>query len=483
MTTITPPADAYFFSVKKLDLDPVSKTWKENSKPFMTFGNDIDKSSPLDKLQTMPRGEGDKYVTSITIEEELYNSIICNMTVVDMSGIYAKAFTKGQRYRIRWGVKSNVFRAFKSLFTIDKETLGALDNENGFIRGGSQGIDFFIFESSWSMSGVATIWSLQLRGGLPTAITSGSAEYPSGSNSITLKEVVKDTLQKINPRIKDDQIFVKLDAKAEAATTFTTKNKLVRTNKTPNEFFYSIAKRFMIEFAQVYRGFETIYCFYSKSLVSKDELNLAAIRGVSGKYHYMNYGAQDAIILTLDGSQVPTSSGSIAVPVPDPTGKVSLQFQPGQQQTALVYEWKTGAEKDAAKRQAMKQFGTNEVQELQRILKVDSSNMLDETGNLNKEIAMYFKPKTVDTFPEGQFQEVNATIIPNPIIQVGDRVWLGAKETDSACVIPPTFRTYDKATKTGSVQKDLLNKSLWRIYKQTYTHNESGVTHKLLLKR
>lgn len=491
---VNPITDNYFFYVEKLW--PVKGSdgkivERKEDRQSLTFGQDSLKTTfnakELLSADTIKSGilnikpvPNSQQVLSFSAEEEEFGMLSCSLQIADFTGAMDKAFQKGQQYLVKWGVKQDQFKNFAS--TVQKFGLSGTDgnfkenevksdNVYDYVRGGEDGIKCFVTDSSFTIQGGATIWSISLRGGVPSGRAKETKIY---DNNQTLEDVIYDTCLSLIPNFNKADLLLELGT--AASVKFSKASPIARKNITPIEFLNELAKKYNLHYYNFYKGFKQCIAMVNKSKTQNDDT--IAKRGLAGKFHVFDYGNGEYsnIIGNPSGSVQPGNNvGSIAIPVTDSQGKPALEFGAAPQEQTQQYILKS---KDALKQTLQKNGKTGQAlaDEVQRIISLDFEDFVDKTGDIRPDLKQYFELKTFDTFPEGGGgYEFNCNVIPNPMYMVADKVWLGKENNSFPSPIPPTFRSY-KSKKSGKLV-------LWRISKITWEHNSGGVTQKILLKR
>lgn len=491
---INPITDNYFFYVEKLWQVKGSDgkiVEKKEDRQSLTFGQDSLKTTfnatDLLKPDTIKKGileikptATTQQVLSFSVEEEEFGMLSCSLQIADFTGAIDKAFQKGQQYLIKWGVKQDQFKNFSSLIQkfgvtgTDGDFKGnevKSDNIYDYVRGGSEGIKCFVTDTSFTIQGGVTVWSISLRGGVPSGRGKETKIY---DNNETLEDVIYDTALSLIPGFTRGDLL--LDLGSASSVTFTKASPIARKNLTPVEFLIDIAKKYNLQYYNFYKGFKQAIAMVNKSKTQNDDT--IAKRGLTGRFHVFDYGNGDYsnIIGNPSGSIQPGNNvGSIAIPVNDAQGKPALEFGAAPQEQTQQYVLKS---KDALT-QTLRSKGLSGqalANEVQRVVSLDFEDFLDKSGDIRPDLKQYFELKTFDTFPEGGGgYEFNCNVIPNPLYMVADKVWLGKETNSFPSPIPPTFRSY-KSKKSGKLV-------LWRIAKISWEHTSSGVSQKILLKR
>jgi hypothetical protein len=491
---VNPITDNYFFYVEKLW--PVKGSdgkivERKEDRQTLTFGQDSLKTvfdakdvlkpeaikSGILNIKPIPQSQ---QVLSFSAEEEEFGMLSVSLQIADFTGAMDKAFQKGQQYLVKWGVKQDQFKNFAS--TVQKFGLSGTDgnfkenevksdNVYDYVRGGEDGIKCFVTDSSFTIQGGVTVWSISLRGGVPSGRAKETKVY---DNNQTLEDVIYDTCLSLIPNFNKADLLLELGS--AASVKFTKASPIARKNITPVEFLNEIAKKYNLQYYNFYKGFKQCIAMVNKSKTQNDDT--AAKRNLTGKFHIFDYGNGEYsnIIGNPSGSVQPGNNvGSIAIPVNDSQGKPALEFAAAPQEQTQQYVLKS---KDALT-QTLRSKGLSGqalANEVQRVVSLDFEDFLDKTGDIRPDLKQYFELKTFDTFPEGGgAYEFNCNVIPNPMYMIADKVWLGKENNSFPSPIPPTFRSY-KSKKSGKLV-------LWRIAKITWEHNSGGVSQKILLKR
>lgn len=467
---VYPELDTYFYEVKKQEIDSKGNPVKP---PIISFGQDLINSFSLS-------GAFNQYsVQSLSIDEEEFGTLTANITVVDSLNMNALAFRNGQKWTLKWGVYKDLEYLRKILYTTDKNEIGN-DPQTEFVRGGSNGLQCFVTNASHTINNNTLVWNVSLRGGYPNGKGKNTVVY---NNNETLQQIVTNACTDLlgnsfNPT--RDLYFLVNPAKERGRPLVATKrNPVIQNLQTPLEFLRALAIQFNCKFTMFYQGFTQKVLFVGWE--DENKINIADKRGLKGTYHYFDSGNRLSNIIDGSGTQNQGSSGSIAFPAVDDKGKPILSFSP--QGVETTSEWILN---EATVKNKLRTVGNDKQQTdlLNAILSLNYEDFKDETTNAFKSITVngkkynlkdFFELKPFQTAPEGGGQEYNLTVIPNPLYQIGDQCWLGAKDKDTLSIIPITFST--------SLNPKTNKYSLYRITKISWEHSSEGVTQKLTLKR
>lgn len=467
---IQPELDTYFFEVKKAVLDTKGNPVQT---PILTFGSDLMANI---KASFSATGFTNQAVISLSIEEEEFGTLTASLSVLDLYNMYALSFRNGQKMTIKWGVNKDLKYLTKILSLNDKNEIG-YDTDTTFYRGGTNGLQCFITNVTHTINNNSLVWNVSLRGGYPNGKGKNSVTY---NNNESLRTIVVNACTDLlgtafNP---ERDLFFQVNPKDRRPLVATKKIPIIQNFETPLEFLRRLAILYNCKFVLFYAGFQQKVLFVGWE--DENKVNTADKRGLKGLYHYFDSGNKFSNILDGSGTQNQGTSGSIAFPVVQPDGKQGLAFSP--QGVETTKEWVLN---ETTVKNALKRVNAKEQTDLTKaIFALNYEDFRDETkGTFNTitvngrqyPLQQFFELKTYQTAPEGGGQEYNITVVPNPLYQIGDLCWLGAKDDKTQSLIPQTFKTLINP-KTNKI-------SYYRISKISWEHSGGGVTQKLTLKR
>jgi len=465
---VQPELDTYFFEVKKAVLDT---SGKPTQTPILTFGSDLMANV---KSSFSATGFTNQAVLSLSIEEEEFGTLTATLSILDLYNMYALSFRNGQKMTIKWGVHKDMKYLQKVLSFADKNEIG-YDSNTEFYRGGANGLQCFITSSSHSVNNNGLVWNVSLRGGYPNGKGKNSVTY---NNDEPLKTIVSNTCTDLlgNNFNPEKDLFFQVNQTNRLPLTASKKNPIIQNFETPMEFLRRLAILYNCKFTMFYAGFQQKVLFVGWE--DEGKINTSDKRGLKGIYHYFDSGNRFSNILDGSGTQNQGTSGSIAFPVTQPDGKQGLAFSP--QGVETTQEWVLNDTTVKAKVKSLSPKDQTDV--TKAIVALNYEDFKDETtGNFKSitvngkkyDLKQFFELKTFQTAPEGGGQEYSITVVPNPLYQIGDLCWLGAKDENTQSLIPQTFSTRVNKNKT----------SYYRISKISWEHSGGGVTQKLTLKR
>lgn len=186
------------------------------------------------------------------------------------------------------------------------------------------------------------------------------------------------------------------------------------------------------------------------------ELNYIEIRDQTGtatnsSVWALDYGSSESTIISfsIDQNSGPNNGSTISLVTVD--GQTHASFSPSPEESTTIWELDSGKIKAAIKNKSLKD-------QLALVGEVESAGFKD----LDRLKLLYFRKRTATTAPEGGGYTAKLKIVPNPDMQVGDRIFLGSK----ASLIPPQFKSrFSSDPVLGPIPKPGTPnpRTLWRI--------------------
>ena len=449
----------YFFQVWTVDTASDGKPY------FANFRDNSLISSPMLAQQV----DEHEAIQSFSVTEEEYCSTLIDVTVRDALRVYSGAFKPGVKFKVRWGYKNNAM--YESLLSKIKFWSNDSIEDEEHNRGGGmddsleKGIPCSVVSfPAGTISNGVHIFTVQMRGGLAWHFRQ---EYKKYTNS-TYKNVITEEAKKYGTK----EVIINFNGMEKE---FGAKLPLVRDNKSFIEFLREIAIEENLYLAYNFEGDKTclVMCDWEKFNTTTN--NVVKARGSKGVCHYIDMYGKNSNIIEISYHTNPSAFGSTAFPSVGTDGKPTMTFTASPTETAYIWTLKSIEDiKEELKRQGKSiQEIESIVSRIQKLIAV--SDLYDNDGNIQKEFQNFFQRKAYTTAPELGMFEVEVKVIPDPKYRVGDKVFLG-----------PTSKQNLQLSQLPSVLYSWTGKAsplYYRIAKQNWTHDASGVNQTLTLKR
>ncbi len=404
-------------------------------------------------------------ILSFEVEEEEFKVPNIRLNVTDNLGLFTRTFRRGVKARLNFGQDISKQNILTGSILDDPDVI-----TGDFSRGGSQGMKMYVSDIPQGSidNGVHSL-TLNFRANIlnsdvPKSEVYSKTKYPTISSIIQYIAVTELNIPLTN-------VILTIPSGNDNLAKNASYSQTVRNNQKPISFIRDLCIKNNLKF--VYNleenPFIIITDFENEINTQKKVISRYKNKGV---YHVFDYGNNGANIIKMDYSLVPSSFGSIAVPVQGADGKINMEFKGASQQTDRTYRLNAEAVKQYAKQQASNSSLRLSAGQIAKIMELDFEDVFDANGNPKNEYKPFFTLETVSTAPENGGIEVSLDVIPNPIYRVGDIAFLGNPDNSKYSIIPSFLRS----------NKSNLRASYYRIAKLVWSHSSSGVTQKVILK-
>lgn len=481
----------YWFQIWSKELDP------DTNKPFF-FSEQILKKDNTSFLSNVDFPEPTNAVMSFNVEEEEFLATTVNLTIRDETGLLLETFGMGKVFYYRYGfLEEGLFNELKETFSNE---ISYRSNKGGNIDdplNDKNGILCFVTNfPKFKMEADVCEFMVNLRAGFTYQRFPVTFTYNSGTIEEMVLKVCEEELRlNGNYEIHFEGMFTALD----------NSNSIVRISKTPTAFLKQIAALWNVRLVYNFdkgKRFLIMLDWDEKELMQS---SLNKFRKTNGLYQYFDYGHSKANSISLEGSIEPAQLGSVAIPTISPDGKPSMMFLPSGQIVTTMWVFDFEKTKTTLQKKYATKKGKAEIDALAEDIKAsnDIKSFFEDSGKPLEKYKEFFRPHTDYSAPEGGGVTIELQTIPNPVYWVADLAWLGSNpdllvdEEDSfyfksESSIPHLFRSregnMDKLTplSSGKVVKTSVRAgryTSYRIAKVSWTHDGSGVTQKIRLKR
>jgi hypothetical protein len=309
---------------------------------------------------------------------------------------------------------------------------------------------FSLINKSVSCSDGLVTYSFGLKG------TSEGQNKDKTYTSGTIKNAILETCKDMG--IEEKNIIIDFP---EMETRLSNRNQLTRVGKTNIRFIYEIASKYNV-LVYYNSNFERnplkIYIISFGNILKYD---LPRERGLEGNYHYFDYGSSESNCISIDfdcnnGAGQTFGSGS-QVTVDPKSGAVRVEELSTGTDQVTTYVLNTEKIKSEVRGQPVGAAA-------RRVAQIISSDFDTDWESLKRE---YFIKKNTSTVSSstGQGYTAKCDVVPNPMYQIGDTVFLSPEPEYS--LIPPTFQS--KEPENGGSPK-----GLWRISAIEQTISSDG---------
>lgn len=414
-------------------------------------------SIPFFKIEHVRSGDkigiGDK-VLGFKVEEKLFSLPMMDLQIQDNSMLLGKLYRFGAKVEMSWG-----YRKTPGLALLGQK--GEIITQRGPQKG-------YVLNSNYICSDGKAILNLTLQGtNRPAAAQPGETRTegaPSVDTTVTEGTVANHLINVVTDEIGG---IAHLSFQG-SLTRLTTTNPINRSKQQgAHGHVVRIAKKFKA----------SVYLFHDDKngkpvYVIADENGLASfntrqLRGLRPDFPAFDYVGTNSNIIRVDfNTNFNSPFGSLIRPTIGPNGKITAirVRAPDQKIRTWRINW------DKINREAR---GGNATEILQRILNADFEEFRTSL------LLEYFIPDTQTTAPEGFGFLAKARILPDPSLQIGDRIVLGPVG-DFDSLVPPQFRT--RFEKRGAIFQVVRN-TLWFIIKSVHTFGATGYKMEITARR
>ncbi|TGK36277.1 late control protein [Leptospira andrefontaineae] len=385
---------------------------------------------------------------SFEVEEEEYSNTIITFTVRDDIGITSKACRRGQKLKIKWGIKNE--GSLLGIFS-----LGSDEITSSTIRGP---VTATVITSNGFFSGGKHFRTVVLRATKLETRAKLTKTFESG----TYESIIRARAEEMG---YSDSIV----SFPEKSTEINPKRCLIQSNETNHEFLLRLALKFGCILIQCLNDKGSLILIFSQTLDLLDK-GFTKIKGQTGNYHYFDYGNNQSNLLESPKYDLGTGSsmGSSASISKDADGKLVATFTSSETEKTTQYVLNTDKV-----RKALRSVSPAEALRLNVMVQSASFEDFMDDDKIKPPFDKYFDVKTFTTAPEQMGWSFEAPVVPDPVFQIGDRCWIGPKNDTGESVIPPEIKSYRKSGKNA----------LWRLAKSKWKHDGGGVSQDLVMKR
>lgn len=486
---LQPENITYWFQVWSKDLNP------DTNKPFFFSERILKKDSTSFIDIDVP--ESTNAITVFNVEEEEYLATIVNLTIRDEVGLLLETFKIGKVFYYRYGfIEEGLFDEIKEVFSDEINIKSYRGGKHDDPLTEKYGILCYVTNfPKFKMEGTVCEFMVNLRAGFTYQRFPVTFTYKSGTIKDMIVTICKEELRM-------DDYIVDFD---DMNDSLTDKNPITRLSKTPTSFLKELASKYNLRLVYNFDNGKRylIMVDWDKKELVQEYLN--KFRKTTGKYHYLDYGHAKANLLSIEGSIEPGQLGSVAIPTISPDGKPSMQFLPSGQITTTMWVFDPEYTRQKLKSEYATTKGKERIDKLEEDIKSsnDIKDFFLDTGKPLPKYEEFFRPHTDTSAPESGGVIVEVSTIPNPVYWIADLVWLGSnpdklvEESDSfyfksKSTIPFIFQSREgDMQKTEPSQNSIPVKSkvsaskytTYRISKMSWTHDSTGVSQKIRLKR
>jgi len=351
--------------------------------------------------------------TSITITEKEKESPTANVNLIDNTGTFDVVLNKYScLFLITFGLKSSI-NYLINLFPNDSIT-GELKRV----------MIFSLINKQVNCSDGLVSYTFGLKG------TSAGVNKDKNYFSGTVKDALFDTAKDLG--IESQNIIIDFPEMNEKLSR---KNFLSRVGKTNIFFINEVATKYNCLVIYNTNFDRNPLMLYIISFQNLEKYNLSKERGLKGNYHYLDYSLDEScncISIDFDcnnGVGQTFGEGSQVI-VDQTTGEVKVQELNPENDNVTVYVLN---KEKIRKEVAGKPIG----EASRRVAQIISSNFETDWEKLKNEYFIKTRTSTVSNV-NGAGYTAKCKVVPNPLYQIGDKIFLGASENS---LIPPTFRS------------------------------------------
>lgn len=401
-----------------------------------------------------------KQMTSFSVTEEEYAAGMADFTIRDNTGLFSKAFRRGQQLTLRWGLDIDPLSLLTYFADLESDEItgasfmrsmtGTVMSANGFFQGGEHFLRVVI-----------RMGFLQQRAKLSVTFTEGT---------------VGSILSQIASQYLDVPVANQVISFSESTTVVSKRQPLIMAGETVLEFLRRMAVKYNAKLIFQHKplppgvsGSSLLMQFVGFDQEDNVSHQGLALRSVSGSYHYMDYGNDKSNIVDDPEYDLGDGSSMGSVPIVSQVdGRYQLTFVSAETEYTTQYTLNSAKIKsDLASRPTGERF------ELLKLIEEGSFESFAQDGQILPPYNRYFIRETFRTAPEQLGWQFNCHVIPNPLMQVGDRAWIGPKTDNGQSVIPPHLKSY----RAGGSPRT------WRVAKMIWSHDGSKTSHKVTLKK
>ena len=345
-------------------------------------------------------------VYSLKIEEKEGCPPTINLTLLDDTGRINKKYSHGVKCNVEWGLKQGSLDVFQRL---SKPSSKAISEIRGNYRRGPVLCHMMNYSVSGS-DGIA-VASLSMRGGLQ----GGYAPRTRLFSGVTMSYAIKLLAVEMGM-----QAVINFPGMDDALTN---RSALRQSNETNFSFLRRMSFKFNCKFVTQTDPMTLYFVAWDRD----QEINYAENRGFTGNVWALDYGSSERTIMSFSIDQNSgANNGSTISIVTAADGTSHASFSPSAEESTTIWELDSGKIKAALK---ARKFSD----QMALIGEIESAGY-DDLDRLKK---LYFTKRTATTAPEGGGYTAKMKIVPNPDMQVGDRIFLGSKSS----LIPPQFKS------------------------------------------
>lgn len=381
-------------------------------------------------------------IYSLKIEEKEGQPPSINLSVLDDTGRINKKYSYGVKADVEWGLKKSTGLTIDNLIKPRPPTIQE-------IRGNFKRGPLRCYMMNYSVSGQdgIAIASLTMRAGNQAGYTPKTRSFVG----MTPRSAI--ALVSLELGFTPTILFEGMNE------PLTIRNAIRQSDEGGMAFIRRMAFKYNCKLVTQSDPAKLYFVGWDRD----KEIEYAEERGLTGVAHVLDYGSVDSTIMSFSIDQNSgANNGSTISIVTGPDGQSHASFSPSPQESTEIWELDQGKIKAALSKGGFKDKAA-------LVAEIQSAGFQD----LDRLKKLYFTKRVATTAPEGNGYTCKAKIVPNPDMQVGDRVFLGSQ----ASLIPPQFKSRFKSGITPDP------KTLWRITSMTQTIDASNYSFEIEMAR
>lgn len=343
-----------------------------------------------------------KKCTKFSISEKEREILTGSIQLTDVGGLYTQFFSTGSRVAVEWGLLKTTGFIVNSF----------QDEVTGELRRGE--IECFVTNSPVSVEGGVQLLTVQFKQGIP-----GLAPKVRTFSSGTVKQMLEKVLteEQIQPHVS----FLRMNDPVLPL------NPISQNNESNISFLYRMAGKFNVKMIFQESGGKRT-CFMTDWL-DEGKLNYAAVRGLSGDFHYINNGALDANTIKIEFN--PNFGGQ--------GGGVSTQTGPNGQPQIVIIPTDTNDPNTYVLNPSLidKAMRGKPLAEKNALMKAIMNAGIDEVPKFRK---LYFDAQPRSNTASGLGWTAKSDVVPNPLYQIGDMFFFG-NDGSKESLIPGKYQS------------------------------------------
>lgn len=381
-------------------------------------------------------------IYSLKVEEKEGQGMTVMLSIMDDTGRINKKYSYGVKTQVTWGLRQSAGLSIDSL--IRPKIAAVKEIKGSMIRGP---VDCHMMNYSVAGQDGIAIASLTFRAGNQAGFTPQTRIFTGMTAGYAISLVALDLG------------FIPEIAFPDSGEVLTQRNALRQNNESSMSFLRRMAFKYNCKLTFQTDPPKMYFIAWERD----KEINYPESRGLEGVVHKLDYGSINSTIMSfsIDMNSGPNNGSTISI-VTGPDGTSQATFSPSPTESTEIWEIDQDKIKAALKARKFKDQAA-------LVAEIQSAGFQD----LDKLKKLYFTKRTTTTAPEGSGYTCKAKIIPNPLMQVGDRVFLGSE----ASLIPPQFKSRFKNATTPD------DRTLWRITSITQTIDASNYAFEIEMAR